>query len=314
VPAAASGNLLTGTVPSSFGADGGYVSSISVGPDGDVRTFTYDPATDAVTASGTGGSTHLFNAAENQLTVMTEQGGKFIVDLDDGQYSYAPPVNVTGNSVTETVGFVLTDGDKDISSPGQLTLTVNLDSGALEVQGTSSANTITGTAVDEIISGLGGGDTLSGSGGDDWLSGGSSGDALLGGKGSDQLYGGSGGDTFKWALGDASEANTVDTITDFSKANGDVLDLKDLLQGESGLATLLGSPGVAGHENLNSFLTFAHEGANTVLTVDANGSTTGGDAQKVVFENTDLFNQFSATDSADLVNKMLQSGNLKTDV
>ena len=113
-------------------------------------------------------------------------------------------------------------------------------------------------------------------------------------------------DTFKWSFGDASGANTNDKVMDFKIAEGDVLDLKDLLVGETSA--------VAG--NLSGFLTFAQVGANTVLTIDTNGTTALGDVQTVTFVGTNLFTQASATlnDSSDLITKMLALNALKTDV
>src|SRR5205085_6055583 len=84
-----------------------------------------------------------------------------------------------------------------------------------------------GAGRDKLIGGLGN-DTLSGGGGDD---------LLIGGKGNDMLTGGAGSDVFRWELGDAGPVGTPasDVINGFDNANysGDVLDLRDLLVGET---------------------------------------------------------------------------------
>jgi Ca2+-binding RTX toxin-like protein len=82
----------------------------------------------------------------------------------------------------------------------------------------------------DTLLGGGGNDILFGQGGNDSLDGGKGNDILLGGTGNDTLIGGLGGDTFVWKAGDTGN----DVIKDFKAADGDRIDLRDLLQGESG--------------------------------------------------------------------------------
>ncbi|WP_200627146.1 retention module-containing protein [Pseudomonas sp. LAM2023] len=82
----------------------------------------------------------------------------------------------------------------------------------------------------DILFGQGGNDTLDGGKGNDILLGGTGNDTLIGGQGNDILIGGSGADTFVWKAGDIGN----DVIKDFKVAEGDRIDLKDLLQGEKG--------------------------------------------------------------------------------
>lgn len=77
------------------------------------------------------------------------------------------------------------------------------------------------------------------------MSGGLGNDILIGGAGNDILMGDAGADTFTWLKGD-TEAGKVakDYIVDFSKSEGDKLDLSDLLdsdgsKSESSLKSLL---------------------------------------------------------------------------
>jgi Mg-chelatase subunit ChlD len=101
------------------------------------------------------------------------------------------------------------------------------------------ADTLLGNAGNDIIFGQGGDDKLYGGAGNDillggtgndLLDGGDGNDLLLGGKGNDILTGGSGGDTFVWKAGDTGN----DVIKDFKASEGDRIDLRDLLQGETG--------------------------------------------------------------------------------
>ncbi|WP_347170005.1 LapA family giant adhesin [Pseudomonas salmasensis] len=83
-----------------------------------------------------------------------------------------------------------------------------------------AGDTLLGGAGDDILFGQGGNDTLDGGKGND---------ILLGGTGNDILIGGSGADTFVWKSGDIGN----DVIKDFKASEGDRIDLRDLLKGET---------------------------------------------------------------------------------
>ncbi|MGE6171439.1 VCBS domain-containing protein, partial [Aeromonas media] len=111
--------------------------------------------------------------------------------------------------------------------------------------GGSGNDTLYGESGNDILSGGSGNDTLYGGTGNDVLSGGLGNDILVGGLGNDILKGDAGSDTFTWLKGD-TEAGKVakDYIVDFSKSEGDKLDLSDLLdsdgsKSESSLKSLL---------------------------------------------------------------------------
>ncbi|MCP1473774.1 hypothetical protein ABIA54_002140 [Pseudomonas sp. EB276 TE3739] len=102
---------------------------------------------------------------------------------------------------------------------------------AFDVSGAHDGNdTLLGGAGNDILFGSGGNDLLDGGKGNDILLGGSGKDTLIGGQGNDILIGGSGGDTFVWKSGDTGN----DVIKDFKASEGDRIDLRDLLQGETG--------------------------------------------------------------------------------
>ncbi|WP_223544017.1 tandem-95 repeat protein, partial [Pseudomonas sp. BF-B-28] len=102
---------------------------------------------------------------------------------------------------------------------------------AFDVSGAHDGNdTLLGGAGNDILFGSGGSDTLDGGKGNDILLGGTGNDTLMGGQGNDILIGGSGGDTFVWKAGDTGN----DVIKDFKASEGDRIDLRDLLQGETG--------------------------------------------------------------------------------
>ncbi|HDS1776363.1 TPA: type I secretion C-terminal target domain-containing protein, partial [Pseudomonas putida] len=100
-----------------------------------------------------------------------------------------------------------------------------------DISGAKDGNDIlSGGNGNDILFGQGGIDKLDGGKGNDILLGGTGNDTLIGGQGDDILIGGSGADTFVWKAGDVGN----DVIKDFNKAEGDRIDLKDLLQGEKG--------------------------------------------------------------------------------
>ena len=172
---------------------------------------------------------------------------------------------------------------------------------------TGGKDELHGGAGNDILYGQAGDDTLYGEEGNDILYGGTGNDTLIGGAGDDILIGGTGDDVFVWLKGDqgSTGAPAVDVIKDFGKnassANGnDVLNLKDLLQGEN-------------LNNIDQYLQFSKSGSNTVLNVSTQGkleSAGGNYDQKIILENVDLMGTSS---SHDLIQKMITDGKLKID-
>ncbi|MBD8746291.1 type I secretion C-terminal target domain-containing protein [Pseudomonas fluorescens] len=99
-----------------------------------------------------------------------------------------------------------------------------------DVSGAKDGNdTLLGGGGDDILFGQGGNDVLDGGKGNDILLGGTGNDTLIGGQGNDILIGGLGADTFVWKAGDIGN----DVIKDFKASEGDRIDLRDLLKGET---------------------------------------------------------------------------------
>ncbi len=124
-------------------------------------------------------------------------------------------------------------------------------------------------------------------------------DQLYAGMGNDRLLGGAGADTFIWKEGDEGTAAkpAADRVGDFSVADGDRLDLSDLLQGES-VATI------------DQFLSVAFSGDDTVLSVrtTAGGSVT----QSITLEGWSESDWQSAYgDASNLVQKLIDDGKLQ---
>ncbi|MCG7507134.1 beta strand repeat-containing protein, partial [Mesorhizobium retamae] len=123
--------------------------------------------------------------------------------------------------------------------------------------GSNLADLLTGDGNANVLYGLDGNDTLHGGGGDD---------TLYGGAGLNHLYGEGGKDTFVIDQSALSEVGMVDVIHDYSNADGDVVDLSELLN--VALGTNVGTAGYVDYDN-----------ATGALKVDTNG---GGDNYETV--------------------------------
>ena len=163
----------------------------------------------------------------------------------------------------------------------------------------------------DTLNALGGNDVVYGGAGNDTLTGGAGNDLLLGGSGNDTLTGGLGADVFAWRLGDQGSTGTParDVITDFSPGQGDALDLRDLLQGETAA-------------NLGSFLRFGTDSASgkLVLQVDHDGGTSFAPTQNIVFDNfasqaalAQALGMSGSPSEADILNKLRTDGHLRID-
>jgi VCBS repeat-containing protein len=102
-----------GTTSNSFGADGGFVQSITV----EGVTYTFNPAANGgaggITTSGGGSFT--YDATTKTLTVDTDTnvvGGELAMVMTTGAFTFQPPTGFSG----ETVGYVLVDHDGDTAS------------------------------------------------------------------------------------------------------------------------------------------------------------------------------------------------------
>ncbi|MBS4706173.1 type I secretion C-terminal target domain-containing protein [Aeromonas veronii] len=104
--------------------------------------------------------------------------------------------------------------------------------------GGAGNDTLYGESGNDTLYGGSGNDTLFGGIGDDNLIGGLGNDILVGGLGNDILKGDSGADTFTWLQGDTAAGSVAkDYVVDFSKAEGDKLDLSDLLDHDGSHST-----------------------------------------------------------------------------
>ena len=177
------------------------------------------------------------------------------------------------------------------------------------ISGGNGNDRLYGGAGKDTLNGGAGHDVLDGGRGDDNLNGGAGDDTLIGGLGNDTLTGGLGVDTFQWSLADKGTAGApaTDTIIDFQKgAGGDVLDLRDLLQGENS-------------SNLSQYLHFTASGSDTLVQVSSSGAFNGSNYaaatdQQILLKGVafaDLAG--SGASDAQVIAELLKA-NLKTDL
>ena len=201
------------------------------------------------------------------------------------------------------------------------------------LEGFAGNDTITGAAGNDVIYGDAGTDTLDGGANNDVLYGGAGNDTLTGGTGQDRLVGGAGNDTmqggsgsddgnmdvFQWSLADAGTAGApaVDTINFFgtaaATAGGDVLDIRDLLSGESRDAAVL-----------DNYLHFQFSGGNTTVYISSSGAfgdgntvgapsgtVTANSVQNIVLNGVDLIG--GSTTDMQVIQNLLNNNKLITD-
>ncbi|WP_024328071.1 retention module-containing protein [Thioalkalivibrio sp. AKL19] len=195
-------------------------------------------------------------------------------------------VSVTEEGVPFDVGFTAVDGDNDDLDG---TLQFFAEPGQVLDQSDSEESVI-----------------LVGSSEDNTLLGGDGDDILIGGAGDDILTGGAGDDIFRWnARDEGTEGDPAnDVITDFGNGNN-VLDLKDLLQGEN-------------EGNIAEYINAEQDGVDTVLYISSTGDldvdNSNANANQTIRLEGKSFSDFGgATTSQEVINHLLSNDQLKID-
>ncbi|HER34359.1 MAG TPA: type I secretion C-terminal target domain-containing protein, partial [Halothiobacillaceae bacterium] len=220
-------------------------------------------------------------------TAGTNQNAGYVVE--ELTYTPAPEFG--------TDAFIYSVEDQDGSTAeGTLSLSPYIDeNGDAGVTAETTGTTLTSTE-DEFVTGTAD---------DDALSGGAGNDVLIGGAGNDELTGGLGDDVFKWELNDQGNATNPanDVVTDFGTGN-DVLDLRDLLVDEENES-----------KPLSDFLSVSEESGDLVFEVTHDGGSSGSDgATQTITLQGKTFGDFGgASDADELIQNMLDSGQLKID-
>ncbi len=182
---------------------------------------------------GKGGADTMIGKGGNDSYVVDNSSDKVIEDAGQGT-----------DTVFSTVNFTLGANIENLKLQG---------TAALSGVGNELANWMSGNDADNVLVGGGGGDSLLGNGGNDTLRGCQGADILTGGAGADKfLFGG--------ILDSTVDAKGRDTITDFSHADHDIIDL-----------SLIDANGADAGDGAFKLVT-AFDGSHGALTVTAQGS------------------------------------------
>jgi hypothetical protein len=227
------------------------------------------------------------------------------------------------NGIVDITGWTMSS--LEVLAPSGFTGTMNA---VVQVTATDSFNGAASTSTQALsilvdpyttvggATGTGTDDVLTGAPANLVLNGGAGNDLINVGLGNETLTGGAGSDVFRWLPTAHGTAGTPlqDTITDWSNAlpskGGDILDLRDLLVGESHGAAALG--------NLTNFIHFEKSGANTIVDISTTGGFSAGFSAgatdlKVVMQNTDLTNGGTLASDAQIIHDLISKGKLHTD-
>ena len=177
----------------------------------------------------------------------------------DGTYTYtaSTTTNVWGN--TEEFTYTLTD------------ITGQTDTANLSIQITNDTN--------NVVNGTDLSDTLNGTSAIDLIFAGSGDDVINAGAGNDIITAGFGADSMIYDLLSSvgNGGNGLDTWTDYSKAEGDVIDISALLAGQT-----------VDSSNIGTFVTLAQNGTDTIVSIDLDGAGTQyNPTELVMLQNTD---------------------------
>jgi Ca2+-binding RTX toxin-like protein len=211
----------------------------------------------------------------------------------------------------------------DVSTASGASITVNLQTQSLtvngvpgvgsftvvnfdNVQGTNLNDSITGDSQNNLLSGNGGNDTLNGGSGNDTLNGGSGNDTLNGGTGNDTLNGGSGADSLNG--GDGNDTYFVDNIFDVVTENfNDTLGGIDTVNSSVSFTlgfglenlTLTGFSSINGTGNGNNNVITGNSGNNILSGGTGNDTLNGGSGNDTLNGGTgnDTLNGGSGADS-----------------
>nr|WP_290045650.1 VCBS domain-containing protein [Aeromonas salmonicida] len=170
--------------------------------------------------------------------------------------------------------------------------------------GGSGNDTLYGESGNDTLYGGSGNDTLYGGAGNDTLSGGLGNDILVGGLGNDILKGDAGADTFTWLQGDTTGGTIAkDYVVDFSRAEGDKLDLSDLLDHD----------GSHNQNDLKGLLSVFQDSEGVHLQVKE--SSTASVTQEIVLMNHtfDSLTGSAASTSSQVIDYMLSNNMLDID-
>lgn len=214
-------NVLTGNSSGASRLSGGAGNDTLIGGSGNDYL---DGGTGADTMTGGIGDDTYIVDDPNDVVVELPNGGN---DQVLSSISYSLGANVENLRLTGTTAINGTGNELNNLIYGNAADNVlSGGDGADQLFGGDGRDYLDGGDGNDYLDGGNDDDTLIGGAGNDILVGGAGNDILVGGAGKDSLTGGTGADRFVFAPGDLGNVITnTDTILDFSRAEGDKIDL-----------------------------------------------------------------------------------------
>ncbi len=284
-------NIITGGNGNDL-IQGGLGNDVLIGGNG-VDTVSYTAATAAVSVN------LATTTAQNTLSAGTDTLSGFENILGSG-FNDTLAGDGNNNVIEGGLGNDILNGGlgTDTVSYASATAAVTVNLATTTAQNTVGAGTDTlsnfeniyASAFSDRLTGSSAANQIEGNAGNDVINGGAGNDILVGGLGADTLTGGLDADTFKFMV-NGLDANS-DHITDFSKTQGDKIDIKDLLIGYDALTSVIAN-----------FVDITTSGANSIMKVDRDGAgTTYGWQQIAIIDNvTGLTDEAALKASGNLI-------------
>jgi hypothetical protein len=236
-----------------------------------------------------GGSYSITITAADGGTISNQVINELLASVQFNQAFLANLNLLSQTNITATDSYGLSD-TKSVGNLVDINLLHNSTASAGIQEGTTSNDTLEGTAGSDRLYGYAGNDILNGGDGNDLLRGGEGDDTLSGGAGNDILYGGAGDDILTGGLGadrfviEPGNAGDVTIIMDYNKAEGDVLDLSEVIDDTATLETLEEYLRFSYVDNEGNASNFANA-ASTVLNIDSNGVAANGNVTTVYIQD-----------------------------
>ncbi len=300
------------TVNEVVSSDDTFVGTLTAeafdGGDG-VDTVDYSAATGRVTVrldNGTG--THNEAAGDTYVNIENVIGSEHAFDALYGNDADNHLQGLGGSDrLYGSLGADIMDGggntDEVFYNSSNAAVTIDLASSAPQVggyaegdtlisiehaYGSNHDDTIYGTDGYNRLYGKNGDDVLYGRDGDDRLYGDAGDDVIYGGAGIDLLYGNAGADTFVFEA--AGAFTHSDNVQDFSLADGDKIDISDVLQGYDQVT-----------DSIADFVQITDNGTHSYLSVDADGGADNFVQIAAIFNITGLTDEDALETNGTLV-------------
>jgi Ca2+-binding RTX toxin-like protein len=200
---------LTCSGSGAFHGEGNSADNVLTGGSGNDVLYGFD-GNDTLIGNA-GSANQLIGGAGNDTYIVSVATDQIVEQAGEG----TDTVQVSG------ISYTLSDNVENLVN------TATTGSGIARLVGNQLANDIQGGAVSDNLDGGAGNDVLHGGAGNDFLTGGAGDDVIIGGTGADELTGGAGADRFVF---DSAASTGQDLLHDFSRAEGDKLDVSQLLQ------------------------------------------------------------------------------------